>query len=449
MIGLGDYPVLKEFIKMIKHIGPLILLLFCFLMSPSPSVGQDIFVGPDGKFEEQTLSVPYAFYNESFGAAVAYAYGKVGYPQKQSAILGTVMAGSKGSIMGFLIGRNLRLPWSDRLFLDPIAQIGYFKDADSYTDGNPDFPDERAGSNDSDEDNYIEGDGWDNFFRLRFKYLLPMGHGKDTIINTYVIDRGLLKSGATGGTSWNPLISGRTYLELLPFYRWQEIKGDDEDIDVKTNGLEFSLFRDNRDFVPNPSKGSALRVDVTRDFGWLNSSDSWTVVQTEFDKYFSLGPSETFRQRVIAFDFWTAYSPTWEVEGARDGQEIISNRPPAYAGATLGGIWRMRAFPSQRFSDKASIYYALEYRMIPKWNPFNNWPWLQKYIGIEWLQFVPFLEVGRVAPGWNIKDLHSDMKWDAGLGLRLWAKGLVARIDVAGSDEGFGVAMMVSQPFQF
>jgi len=434
---------------MIKSSGWIILLLIGFLLPPRLSVGQDIFVGPDGKFEEQTLSVPYAFYNESFGAAVAYAYGKVGYPQKQSAILGTVMAGSKGSIMGFLIGRNLRLPWSDRLFLDPIAQIGYFKDADSYTDGNRDFPDERAGSNDSDEDNYIEGDGWDNFFRLRFKYLLPIGHGKDTIINTYVIDRGLLKSGATGGTSWNPLISGRTYFELLPFYRWQEIKGDDEDIDVKTNGLEFSLFRDNRDFVPNPSKGSALRVDVTRDFGWLNSSDSWTVVQTEFDKYFALGPSETFRQRVIAFDFWTAYSPTWEVEGVRDGQEIISNRPPAYAGATLGGIWRMRAFPSQRFSDKASIYYALEYRMIPKWNPFNNWPWLQKYIGIEWLQFVPFVEVGRVAPGWNVKDLHSGMKWDAGLGLRLWAKGLVARIDVAGSDEGFGVAMMVSQPFQF
>ena len=434
---------------MIKRSGWIILPLICFLLTPRLSVGQDIFVGPDGKFEEQTLSVPYAFYNESFGAAVAYAYGKVGYPQKQSAILGTVMAGSKGSIMGFLIGRNLRLPWSDRLFLDPIAQIGYFKDADSYSDGNPDFPDERAGSNDSDEDNYIEGDGWDNFFRLRFKYLLPIGHGKDTIINTYVIDRGLLKSGAAGGTSWNPLISGRTYFELLPFYRWQEIKGDDEDIDVKTNGLEFSLFRDNRDFVPNPSKGSALRVDVTRDFGWLNSSDSWTVVQTEFDKYFSLGPSETFRQRVIAFDFWTAYSPTWEVEGVRDGQEIISNRPPAYAGATLGGIWRMRAFPSQRFSDKASIYYALEYRMIPKWNPFNNWPWLQKYIGIEWLQFVPFVEVGRVAPGWNVKDLHSDMKWDAGLGLRLWAKGLVARIDLVGSDEGFGVAMMVSQPFQF
>ena len=54
-----------------------------------------------------------------------------------------------------------------------------------------------------------------------------------------------------------------------------------------------------------------------------------------------------------------------------------------------------------------------------------------------------------MAPSWNVKDLHTDLKWDAGLGLRLWAKGLVARINVAGSDEGFGVAMMVNQPFQF
>ena len=434
---------------MLKRTCWIILLILSYLTAPLPSMGQDVYVGPDGKFEEQTLSVPYGFYNEAFGFALGYVVGKVGYPQKQSALLGTVMAGTKGSVMGFLIGRDLRLPWSDRLFLDPIAQVGYFRDAEAFIDGNPDFPDERAGSNDSDKDNFIDGDGWDNFFRLRFKYLLPIGHGKDTIINTYVIDNGMLKSGATGATSWNPLESGRTYFRMLPFYRSQQIDSDDNDVDIKTNGLEISLFRDNRDFVPNPSQGSGLRVDLTRDFGLFDSSDSWTVVQTEFDKYFSLGATDTFRQRVLAFDFWTAYSPSWDVEGSVNGQEIISNRPPAYAGATLGGLWRMRAFPAQRFSDKAAIYYALEYRMMPKWNPFDNWPWLQKYIGVEWLQFVPFVEVGRVAPSWNLKDLHRDMKWDAGLGLRFWAKGLVARIDVAGSDEGVGVAMMVSQPFQF
>ena len=74
---------------------------------------------------------------------------------------------------------------------------------------------------------------------------------------------------------------------------------------------------------------------------------------------------------------------------------------------------------------------------------------MQKYLGVQWVQFVPFVEVGRVAPEWSVSRLHSDMKWDAGLGLRLWAKGLVARIDTAASNEGVSVQMMVAQPFQF
>ena len=130
--------------------------------------------------------------------------------------------------------------------------------------GNSDFPDERAGSNDSDEDNYVNSDGgWDNFFRLRFKYLLPIGHGKETII-TQKVDRGLLVDGATGGESWNPLVSGRTYFELKPFYRLQQVDGDDVQEDVKTNGLEFSLFRDNRDYKLNPSTGSNRGSDQDR-----------------------------------------------------------------------------------------------------------------------------------------------------------------------------------------
>jgi hypothetical protein len=403
-------------------------------------------VGPDGKFEKNVLNLPFAFYNESFGFAAAYVYAVTGYPQKQAALISSAMVGSKGSGMGFLMGRDLQMPLFDRLFLDAIVQFGYFQDLDIYVDGNRDFPDERAGSNDSDEDNFVTSDGtWDNFFRLRFKYLLPMGHGRDTIISTQVVDQGMLVDGATGGDSWNPFESGLTYLEVKPFYRLQQVDSDDVREDVKTNGLEVSLFRDNRDFRFNPSRGSAVRLRWSRDFGWFDSSNSWTVVDTEVDKYFSLGESDWFRQRVIALDFWTAYSPSWDKR--EDGD--IDNGPPTYAGATLGGLWRMRGYPSQRFSDKAAIYYAAEFRVIPRWNPFEGWPWVQKYVGVQWLQFVPFVEVGRVAPEWGVSRLHEDMKWDAGLGLRLWAKGLVIRIDSAVSDEGAGVQMMVSQPFQF
>ena len=109
----------------------------------------------------------------------------------------------------------------------------------------------------------------------------------------------------------------------------------------------------------------------------------------------------------------------------------------------------MRGYPAQRFSDKAAIYYAAELRLIPEWNPFENWPAIQKHVGIEWLQFVPFIEVGRVAPDYDLGNLHSSMKWDACVGLRAWAKGLVVRVDTAWSEEGGGVQMMVGQPFQF
>ncbi|MGD8253059.1 MAG: BamA/TamA family outer membrane protein [Syntrophobacterales bacterium] len=425
----------------------LVWLVLLFVLLPCHlAFGQSIMVGPDGKFEKSVLNLPFAFYNEDFGFAAAYAYAVIGYPQKQAALISTAMVGHKGSGMGFLMGRDLQMPFVDRLFLDAIVQAGYFQDLDLYVNGNGDFPDERAGSNDSDEDNFVESDGtWDTFFRLRFKYLLPIGHGRDTIIATQVVDQGMLVEGATGGETWNPFESGLTYLEMQPFYRLQQVDSDDVREDVKTNGLEVSLFHDNRDFRFNPSKGSALRLSLTRDFGWFDSSDTWTVVDTEIDKYFSLGESDWFRQRVLAFNFWTAYSPTWDEQEKGD----VDNGPPSYAGATLGGLWRLRGYPSQRFSDKAAIYYAAEYRMIPRWNPFENWDWVQKFVGVQWLQFVPFVELGRVAPDWGVERLHEDMKWCAGLGLRLWAKGLVVRIDTAVSEEQVGVQMMVAQPFQF
>ena len=427
-----------------KHFAFGIFLLFFLLYSVS-AFGQGVRVGPDGEFSEQTLSLPYAFYNESFGFAVGYVYGVVGRPQKQATLLATVMAGSKGSAMGFLVGRDIQMPRVERLFLDPVVSVGYFKDNDAYINGNLDFPDERAGSNDSDKDNFVEGDGWDNFFRLKFKYLLPLGTGRDRIIASYKIKEGLLESGATGGTSLNPLKSGLSYLEMRPFYRSQQIDGDDVDETTKTNGLDFSVFWDNRDFYANPSKGFGLRGKASRDFGWFDSSDSWTNVEGELDVYIPFKLGDWLRQGVIALDYWTSFSPTWNEQP--DG--TVDNRPPSYAGSTLGGLWRMRGYPSQRFNDKAAVYYAAELRLIPRWNPFKRWHWLQQYVGIQWLQFVPFVEIGRVAPSWNIETLHSDMKWSAGLGIRAWAKGIMARIDFAASEEDFKVQMMVAQPFQF
>ena len=109
----------------------------------------------------------------------------------------------------------------------------------------------------------------------------------------------------------------------------------------------------------------------------------------------------------------------------------------------------MHAYPTQRFNDKAAFYHPVELRMIPSWNPFTEWTWIQQHVGVRWLQFILFVEVGRAAPAWNLNTLHFDMKWDVGFGIRAGAKGIVIRVDTAVSDEDVGIQMMVSQPFQF
>jgi outer membrane protein assembly factor BamA len=419
-----------------------VILLFSLKISFAED---DILIVQDQTATKSTINMPYAFFNDSFGAAVAYVYSVVGSPQPQSAFLTSAMAGTKGSAMAFMMGRDLQIYNVPRLFLDPIMSGGYFVENNAYINGNPEYAGSRAGSNDSDMNNYVTGDGLDVFFRIKFKYLLPIGHGREQIIPSYKINDGLLESGATGGESMNPMVSGRTFVELRPFYRSQQIKSDDINSTVKTNGVDLSLFWDNRDFPINPSYGNSHRVRVSRDFGAFDSSSSWSVLEAEADQYFSIGPSDWFGQRVIALDLWTAYSPTWEVHA--DGS--ISNNPPSYTGATLGGLFRMRGYPTQRFSDKAAIYCGSEFRMTLHRNPLINWPNLQKHLGIKWIQFVPFFEFGRVAPHWTFDEFHHDIKWDAGASLRAMAKGLVVRIDVARSEESTNVQMMVGHPFQF
>jgi hypothetical protein len=106
----------------------------------------------------------------------------------------------------------------------------------------------------------------------------------------------------------------------------------------------------------------------------------------------------------------------------------------------------MRAFPSNRFSDKAAIYYTAEYRVMPDWNPIRSVSWLD-WLEVKWLQLAAFVEVGRVAPSWRLDELHRDMKWDVGIGLRVWGKGAVARADIAFAEEVTGVQVMIGHPF--
>ncbi|HEX5398687.1 MAG TPA: BamA/TamA family outer membrane protein, partial [Verrucomicrobiae bacterium] len=248
------------------------------------------------------------------------------------------------------------------------------------------------------------------------------------------------------GKTWNPWTSGITEIQLQPFSRQQTVNSSDvSDSQIRTTGLMTALVYDNRDFAPNPSRGSYQRISFSRDFGVPDSTTTWSEVEAEFDKFFSLGATDHLRQQVLAFSFWTAQAITWQEQDTSSGI-VISHAPPNYAGAHLGGLYRMRAYPSGRFSDKSAIYYCAEYRVIPDWNPLNSLPYV-KNLKTDWIQFVAFAETGRVAPEWSVTKLHSQMKYDGGLGLRIMLKRLVGRLDLAYGTEGAGVEMMIGQSF--
>ncbi len=419
---------------------------WALVVAPAAARAQDMALKPSEEARGAgDIKLPYAFYNDLFGATGAFLYARAGFPQEQSALLATAMIGTAGSGMLMVMARDLVVPGFERLFADPIFSLAYYHGNYVYMSGNPAFAAQQAATNGSAYGNYVTGNGVDNFARVSFRFLLPIGWGRDHVVPAVRLAGGLLESGATGGESLNPLASGRTFLGVRPFYRSLSLSSSGVNASQKTNGVDVSLIWDNRDFALNPSIGQSFTLRWSRDFGWFGSDDAWTVVAGELDQYFSLGSSGWFRQRVIALDVWAADSPTWEQRA--DGS--IAKRPPTFEGAHLGGIWRMRGYRFERFSDKAAIYYAAEYRMIPRWNPFASWGWARKELGIDWIQLVPFAEAGRVAPSWNVSELHSAMKWDFGMGLRFLAKGILLRIDFAASPEGGAVQMMVGQPFQF
>ena len=433
--------------KNLKIVKILTVLGFTLMAAMGPPAnGATLIVDTNGVSEPASFILPYAFYNQYFGAAVGAAYGASGIPQKQMSFVASAMAGTEGSAAIYFLGKDIQVPGCERLFLDPWLSAGYFQNQNIYIQGNPKYANQQAGSNGSSDKNYVQGDGSDIYGYLTFKYELPMGAVRENPIPTQVVDRGLLVSGATGGKSWNPLTSGITEVQLQPFMRQQTVNSPDPTItDYKSAGLTTGLIYDNRDFVPNPSGGSYQRIGFSRDFGVINSTTTWSELEFQFDKFFSLGATKHLRQQVLALSFWTALSTTWQEQDTPSGP-VISHRPPNYAGSKLGGLYRMRGYPASRFSDKSAIYYCAEYRFIPEWNPLNSIPYL-KNLKADWIQGVVFVETGRVAPEWNITTLSSQMKYDAGVGLRVMVKRLVGRLDLAYSPEGMGVQMMVGQSF--
>ena len=396
--------------------------------------------------EKRNGWLPYLFATDELGLAVGVGGFTAGTVQPQTSLFGTGFVTSNKSALFSGVFSNYRLG-NSRFLTDSYLLLDHFTDQRFYVDLDQDPSQAKAGSNDSDKNDYVSGTSDEVTFNFTLKYPLAIGNAKEDPVPVYRLDHGLLHDGPVGGAVWNPLTSGRTTLATRFFYTYRDLSDYGEDVDqleAKTNGLDFWIEYDNTDFPRNPTRGSRQQFMLSRDFGWFDSSNSWTNLELDMAKYFNLGTSSWFRQQVLALNFWTSNTTSWETSS--DNPQQVTHRPPPNYGSVLGGFDRMRAYPSGRFRDKSAVYYAAELRLLPDYQPLHDLP-IINYFEIDWWQVVPFVEVGRVASDYDSDLFFKDLKWDAGIGVRLMAFRAVVRLDWAISDEGSSVWAMISQPF--
>ncbi len=425
----------------------LLVIPFSVLSAPA-NVKTVVNRSESPKFGAEELLLPYIFSTDSMGVNIGVGTMISGYGQEQMTIGGTVYGGDVSYGIGAGVW-NYKLPKTERFFLSVQGFLGYYPEQKAYAGGGLDYiPANTAlpGSNDSSNEDFLQADGSSNWWDIKLEYTLPIGATRDSGEVTYELTRGLLTSAPTGGEIWNPLESGATVAILRQFNRYESYEFEDSLLDGTIHAVELGLLYDNTDFSVNPSMGSSQYLSISHDAGWFDSENEWTFIQFEASKYFSFGSSDYASQRILALNFWTGYSPTWELEYNNLGARKVVNGAPYSEGATLGGFYRMRGYDNKRFHDKASIYGTAEYRYTFKNNPIENINWL-KFLRLDWFQLVGFVEAGRVGESYTADELLTDLKFDYGLSLRALTAGIVVRLDVAQSEEGTNAWVMVDHPF--
>lgn len=426
----------------------LLSLLFCLLhlrMLVAQDILRDLHMPDSLQSPQGKVIVPFAFYLKTLGVAAAVDVASRGVLQQQDVSNVVAMYSSNGS--AYLYGElyYLQIPGVRRLFVNTFLDLAHYGALDLYSGPNPGFGGAWAGRNNSHKDNFFRIKSNSLALQLQGRWLLPVGHGREHILSVLELDQGIPTSGFTGGQGilWR---QGRSFLETTLFYRNQDLKLPFGQQNLTTAGFATGLLLENLDFRDNPHRGSSLQMRYTHGTGALGSTVPWQMLEAEYKRFIPLaaGPH---RQRLLALSAWSACVTSWD-EYSQQGLQHLPHRPSPFMGASLGGRFRFRGYPEARFSDKAAIYYAAEYRWIPHFNPLAHWGLMQR-LGVrnDWIQGVVFAETGRVAPQWHAKTLHREMKYCAGAGFRLFANHMVVRVDTGFSPEGSQVQMFINQAF--
>lgn len=435
---------------MIKSLSIIAGIIFFIFLSGKTSA-QDILVEKTDTVKVKGPSVvalPFSFYLKTLGisAAVDIASRGVLQPQTSSTLVGLVS--SNGSRYLYFSMQNIQIPWIKRLYFNPNINIAHYGALDVYNLPNMNYPTETAGNNESNKNNFyqIRSNKIDGEFMFRF--LLPMGYGKDHVLDSLYLVQGLPAGTGASFQKANPFSSGRTFLETSLFIQNQKMLfptpiGQRQ---LRNIGYTVGISNEDVDFKENPSRGTISYFKFWNGVNAFNST-TFSMYEGSFSGYIPLS-DHYFRQQTLAFNVWSRYINRWNDFIQEGNFQDFTHHPSPFMGANLGGRFRFRGFPEARFNDCGAWLYTMEYRIIPQWNPLRNWKLLEwMHVKTDWIQLVAFAESGRVAPNWSLKSFHENMKYDAGAGFRIFANQMVIRVDGAVSPEGPQLQMYIDQAF--
>ncbi|MEH6453666.1 MAG: BamA/TamA family outer membrane protein [Psychromonas sp.] len=435
------------------------IFLASFIAIPNLAIASEYLYKKVHVLEEKQRSwivLPYVFSSDSMGLTVGAVGIFDGFIQPQMTIVATLFAGESLEVQdlgsndpeeartkgGVFAINGYQTSFSDRLFISGMGSYAYYPNQRLYLDGSNDS----VKNIDTPPSNSpLQTQGYNNWFEADIRYVLPWGESRRNALPVVELNHGIPvnRSKYGGGSIFS---TGQTVVGTEIFYtKWSADKFIEEP-SLNTNGMRVYLEHDNTDYAKNPSRGYNILGKVSADFGLGNSTQSWNALELDYSHYFELDNFSWTRQNVIAVNAWTAYSPSWDSsEKLNENGLLDKNQTPMWEGARLGGWSRMRAYDSNRFNDKAAIYGAVEYRLIPILNPMRDQKW--NPIAIDWFQTVLFVEAGRVAPEYNLGTLFSDVKYDVGFSLRALAANVPVRFEMAFGDEGSAMWVMLNQPF--
>jgi len=446
--------------------------LFLLLLSVSFLNASEFIVKDINRDDNKTstwIALPYIFSSTSTGLTGGVAAIFHGFLQPQMTVVATYFQGEKlpveeyengvrteetaNSKGGFIGITGVHLPFTKRVFISYFAMRAYYPNQRLYIDGSNDSVQNLEPTQaDRPYAAPLQTQGWNNWTNLDLRYVLPLGESKDTVLPVIETSRGIAvnRDNVGGGI---PFVTGQSIVTLKPFYNlFTADKLQPDAPQISTNGLKLILEHDNTDYPDNPSRGYNIRFQYAQDFGFGESTQKWNAIEAEYSHYVELPTATWMRHNVLSLNFWSAYSPSYDHSkpyvfddaNKTESTYISQGQPPMWEGARLGGWDRMRAYDSNRFNDKAAIYGAIEYRMIPNFNPMHGQEWSP--IPIDWFQGVLFAEAGRVAPQYNL-DLFKDLKYDVGFSLRALAATVPVRFEMAFGSEGSTMWVMIKQPF--